>query len=101
MEQKQITNPSGKGVYYINELEYVDGFILANIYLSSSIVKIDYETGKIVKEYDGSVIIRAEKEDRLLMSDQVLNGLAYDVTGTVMVVTGKDWGKFYQVDFLV
>ena len=42
----------------------MNGFIYANIYLDTKIVKIDYEKGKVIEEYDGSGLVRAEKADK-------------------------------------
>lgn len=52
----------GRKLRNINQLEYVDGYIYANIYLDTKIVKIDYERGKCVTEYDGSKLTRAENK---------------------------------------
>ena len=57
LESKPIVDQTGRKLYSINELEYVDGYIYANIYLYSYIVKINYETGKVVEVYDGSELI--------------------------------------------
>lgn len=57
VERKAITNLSGRQLYNINELEYANGFIYANIYFSQYIYKIDYEKGKAVASYDGSNLI--------------------------------------------
>ena len=47
--QKQISTQTNRRLTNINELEFVDGFIYANIYLDNRIVKIDYESGKTVE----------------------------------------------------
>ena len=98
LEQKSIKNSIGQRVYNINELEYVDGYILANIYMDHKIVKINYSKGLVVKEYDGSEIIKAEKKVNNLRHDEVLNGIAYDELGDAFILTGKDWSQFFLVD---
>ena len=99
LDKKYITTMSGSKQYYINELEYVDGYIYANIYLDHIVVKIDYEKGQVVKQYDGSQLIDAEKAaNPHLKRDEVFNGLAYDEGGDVFIMTGKKWTQFFQVD---
>ncbi len=55
----QVTDQAGNPVENLNELEYVNGFIWANIFLQDIIVKIDAETGKIVKAVDMSSLVDA------------------------------------------
>lgn len=79
----------------INELEYVDGFIFANIYTTNWIVKIDPNTGKIVGKLDLSAIgneIRATYPNT-----DVLNGIAYDKNSRALLITGKLWPKAYLI----
>ena len=82
----------------INELEYVDGFIYANIYLGNDILKIDAETGVVVAVIDFSSIL--SEEDKMSLEDphgEVLNGIAYNPASQTFYITGKDWPKLFEV----
>jgi glutaminyl-peptide cyclotransferase len=80
----------------INELEYVDGFIYANIFQSDKIIKIDATTGKIVAEADASFLRKLEQNQP---ETNVLNGIAYDKATKLFYVTGKNWAKTYKISF--
>lgn len=86
-------------VKMLNELEYVEGFIMANIWETNNIVKIDPATGKVVGKLDLSTLTRDAKM-RNPQSD-VLNGIAYHPTTKLLLVTGKFWPMIYvlQVNF--
>jgi glutamine cyclotransferase len=79
----------------INELEYVDGYIFANIYETSRIVKIDPTTGKVVGRLDLSVIVDEIK--RMYQNTAELNGIAYDKNSKALLITGKLWPKSYLI----
>ncbi len=84
-------------VFYLNELEYINGFIYANIYLTEQIVKIDPKTGKVVATIDFTGLL----PDALKTEDtDVLNGIAFDKKNNRIFVTGKNWPKLYEVVFL-
>jgi glutamine cyclotransferase len=59
----------------LNELEYIDGYIYANVWLKNYIVIIDPDSGEIVKYLDLSKIIALESTNN---REHVLNGIAYD-----------------------
>jgi glutaminyl-peptide cyclotransferase len=81
----------------LNELEYVDGYIYANIWLTNQIVKIDANTGEIVAKADfGSLYLDAQKINPQLME---MNGIAYDAAKGEFLLTGKLWPKVYRVKF--
>lgn len=89
-------NRSTMGV--LNELEYIDGVIYANIYTTNFIVKIDIETGKVLEEIDmgGLIDMYHKSEDRI----DVLNGIAYDKENDRMFVTGKLFPRLFEVKFV-
>jgi glutaminyl-peptide cyclotransferase len=74
----------------LNELEYVNGKIYANIYTTSYIVVIDPNTGKVLEQIDATPLEAVGK-----MGGEVLNGIAYD--GKDLYMTGKYWGKIMKV----
>jgi glutamine cyclotransferase len=79
----------------LNELEWVDGLIYANIWQSDWIVMIDPDNGTIV----GKVLLRgllaASLKDK---RSGVLNGIAYDKEQQRLFVTGKNWPRVYQLE---
>jgi glutamine cyclotransferase len=81
----------------LNELEYVDGEIWANIYYTDTIARIDPKTGIIIGKIDMSGLLK--KEDRK-EDTNVLNGIAYDPQAKRIWVTGKNWPKLFQISVL-
>lgn len=79
---------NGNKVEYLNELEFADGYLYANLWRRADIVKIDIETGKIVAAYN-----MAELYERVSYNPaiDVLNGIAYHETEKVFYLTGKLW----------
>jgi len=80
----------------INELEFIKGYIYANIWHTDHIVKISPKTGKVVARYDLSGLLL---KDRPQDPEAVLNGIAYDEEGDRLFVTGKLWPKLFQIKF--
>jgi glutaminyl-peptide cyclotransferase len=88
---------AGQPLDKLNELEYINGSIYANIWTTNYIVKIDPATGKVTGKLDlGSIVMDAKNKNPLA---DVLNGIAYDSTSKKIYVTGKLWTNIYQVDF--
>lgn len=82
----------------INELEYVNGFIYANVYLENIILKINPETGEVVGTIDLTNLL--SKKDRISLRDphgEVLNGIAYNPKKGTFYITGKDWPKLFEL----
>ncbi|ODP37313.1 glutamine cyclotransferase [Sphingomonas turrisvirgatae] len=84
----------GKPVRQLNELEYVRGEILANIWHSDLIARIDPASGVIKRFIDLSQVTASLK---LRDSEAVLNGIAYDAKAGKLYVTGKDWPKLFEI----
>ena len=79
----------------LNELEYINGYIFANVWQTNWIVKVDPKTGRVVGKLDLSRIgneIRAQYP-----AADVLNGIAYDKNSGAILVTGKLWPKSYLI----
>jgi glutaminyl-peptide cyclotransferase len=83
----------GEGVVNLNELEYVKGEILANIWHSPRIARVDGRTGKVLAWIDLTAIVSKEQHG----DEAVLNGIAYDKAGDRLFVTGKNWSKLFEV----
>jgi glutaminyl-peptide cyclotransferase len=79
---------NGYAVNNINELEYVDGSIYANIWQTNQIIKIDV----IAKTDLGQLVLDAQKGNPNLME---MNGIAYDAVKKEFLFTGKLWPKMY------
>jgi glutamine cyclotransferase len=97
---KKVTHVSvtrdGKPIKLVNELEYVDGYIYANIWYMDEIIKIDPSTGVVIDTIDMHALW--PKGDRNKGAD-CLNGIAYNSSDDTFVLTGKLWPKYYKVKF--
>ncbi len=82
----------------LNELEYIDGKIYANIYLSDGVVVIDPHTGKVLEEIDASELTRQLLPQ--LQAGEVLNGIAFDAISNKIYMTGKNWPNMFHVEFV-
>lgn len=82
----------GEPVSQLNELEFVGGFIWANIWHQDRILKIDSATGKVLGEIDLSSL---KQKLQLNNSEQVLNGIAWDEKQNAFWITGKTWPKMF------
>jgi glutamine cyclotransferase len=78
----------------LNELEYIDGEIYANVWQTDQIVRIDPASGAILGWIDLTGLL--PYADRGPGVD-VLNGIAYDATTDRLFVTGKDWPELFQI----
>ncbi|MCF0234960.1 MAG: glutaminyl-peptide cyclotransferase [Thermoguttaceae bacterium] len=87
---------SGKrsSLYNINELEFVDGELWANVYQQDYIVRIDPETGEVIKAINFASL---KPENLRGDEDYVLNGLAFDAATRTLFVTGKCWPVIYEI----
>ncbi|MBP5635717.1 MAG: glutaminyl-peptide cyclotransferase [Bacteroidales bacterium] len=87
----------GRAMRYLNELEYIDGKIWANVYTSDLILIIDPETGKVDATVDCSGLLprtlRTQKTD-------VLNGIAQDPATGKIYLTGKYWPRLYEISLV-
>lgn len=84
---------NGRAVRYLNELEWIDGRIWANVYTTDTIVIINPDTGIVEATVDCEGLL----PERLRTSDtDVLNGIAVDSEGRIFL-TGKNWPELYEV----
>ena len=85
---------NGRPLKYLNELEYIDGQIWANVWMTPYIVRIDPGSGEVKGVVDLSELVaRAGVNDR----DSVANGIAYDRAKHRIFVTGKNWPELYEI----
>jgi glutamine cyclotransferase len=94
-EIRQLEVYDNKGpVSRLNELEYIEGKIFANIYGKDEIVIIDPDTGKITGKLNMKGILgEADRHSRI----DVFNGIAWDPEGRVLYVTGKYWPSLFEI----
>lgn len=78
----------------LNELEYIDRFIFANVYLTDHIMCIDPQTGVVVSVIDLNGLQPAQNA---ALPGEVLNGIAYDPQSGQLFVTGKNWPYLYEI----
>ncbi|WP_462220992.1 glutaminyl-peptide cyclotransferase [Ferruginibacter sp.] len=82
----------------INELEYIDGFVYANVYQSDFIIKIDPSSGHVTGKIDLPGIIQKNAPGYIpVPEDEVLNGIAYDSASKKLFITGKRWPKMFEI----
>jgi glutaminyl-peptide cyclotransferase len=91
-------NDNGGPVPYLNELEYIDGFIYANVFGKDYILKIDPSSGRVIAQMVfGNLIQQIAPGYVPKPGDEVLNGIAYDSTSKKILVTGKRWPKMIEI----
>ncbi|MEO7272726.1 MAG: glutaminyl-peptide cyclotransferase [Vicinamibacterales bacterium] len=88
-----LVKDGGKPVVELNELEFVKGEILANVWKTERIARISPKTGQVIGWIDVSGLL----DPRDAAGVDVLNGIAYDAAGDRLFVTGKLWPKLYEL----
>lgn len=83
-----------EAIMNLNELEYAEGFIWANIWHDNRIIKINPLNGNVVGVIDFSAIAQSLK---VKDAESVLNGIAYDADKKAFWITGKHWPKMFLV----
>jgi glutamine cyclotransferase len=96
INQISVTDDKGP-VQDLNELEYVNGEIFANILYSYRIARIDPDSGKVVGWIDLTGILNNERIDYPI---DVMNGIAYDPATDRLFVTGKLWPQVFEIRLL-
>ncbi len=81
----------------INELEYIQGEIYANIWQTERIARIDPLTGQVIGWIDLKGILSPEDGSETV---DVLNGIAYDLKNSRLFVTGKFWPKLFEIELI-
>jgi hypothetical protein len=81
----------------LNELEFINGYIYANIWMKNYIVKINPQTGK-VEGILNLAELTTEAREKNAPAD-VLNGIAFDAAADKIYVTGKMWPSIYEINF--
>ena len=84
---------NGRPVRDLNELEWVEGEILANVWQTDRIVKVNPLDGRVTGSVDLSGLLSAGER----AGTDVMNGIAYDAVGKRLFVTGKLWPKVFEI----
>ena len=94
LDRKQLVTIEGRPVRWLNELEYIDGKVWANVYTSDEIVIINPKNGHV----EGVIDCRGLLPKSLYGPEtDVLNGIAYNPDTKKLYLTGKNWPKLYEV----
>jgi glutamine cyclotransferase len=94
-EQRRINvTAAGRPVTQLNELEYLNGEIWANIWKSNRIARIDPASGRVKSWVDLTALARMQPNSDI---DNVLNGIAYEPRSKRLFVTGKRWSRLYEI----
>jgi len=92
----QVEVHDDEPVTNLNELEYINGEVYANIWGEEKIAVIDPHTGQVKGWIDLTGIYNQENRD----PNNVLNGIAYDAEANRLFVTGKMWSQLFQIKVL-
>jgi glutamine cyclotransferase len=85
---------NGRPVRHLNELEWVDGEIYANVWHSSRIARIDPATGRVKAWIElGALVSKGGGSG----AEDVPNGIAYDSGAKRLFVTGKNWSRLFEI----
>jgi len=84
-------------INYLNELEYIEGLVYANIWMSNSIAVIDPMSGKTMAIINADELVSLQKQG---LNGNVLNGIAYNSTNKKLYLTGKYWSKLFEVQII-
>ncbi|HLQ86621.1 MAG TPA: glutaminyl-peptide cyclotransferase [Salinisphaeraceae bacterium] len=83
---------NGKRVSRLNELEYINGEIWANVWHADDIIRIEPASGRVT-----GIVSAAHLRAELPASAGALNGIAWDAVGKRLFITGKNWPTLYQI----
>lgn len=82
----------------INELEYVEGYLYANIWQTNYIIKINAQSGLVEAKADLTDILK-NTHPEFNTETNVLNGIAYNAEKKIFYVTGKNWPSLFEIKF--
>ena len=94
--RKQQVTLNGRPLRNLNELEWIDGKVWANVYLTDMVVIINPESGQVEATIDCTGLLPAKLRNR---DTDVLNGIAIDAEGNIYF-TGKMWPRLYQIELI-
>jgi glutamine cyclotransferase len=93
-----VSDGSKTPIRDINELEWLDGDILANVWHRDNVLRIDSKTGRVKGQYNLEKLVpELRKTMPVRNGEQVLNGLAWNPHTQSLLVTGKDWPVWFAI----
>ncbi len=81
-------------MHFLNELEYVNGEILANVWYSDKVIRISPKDGKVLGTYDFAHYHQTEDTGK----EDCLNGIAYSTRRQQLYITGKKFSKMWELN---
>ena len=93
-----VLDGDGQPVSRLNELEWVDGEVWANVWQTDRIARVDPASGRLLGWIDLAGLL--PDEDRAAQRVDVLNGIAYDAATGRLFVTGKWWPKLFEIELI-
>ena len=97
LEKTLDVNEEGRPVQRLNELEFIEGYVWANVWHENRLVQIDPATGEVVGSLDLTALTA---QVDIESSESVLNGIAYDEEHDALWVTGKHWPTMYLIKLI-
>ena len=87
----------GNAINQLNELEYINGEVWANVWQTDFILRIDPESGEVNSIVD---LTGLSGQTQLGSSEAVLNGIAWDADAKRLFVTGKHWANLFEIELV-
>jgi glutamine cyclotransferase len=87
----------GNAINQLNELEYINGEVWANVWQTDFILRIDPENGEVNSIVD---LTGLSGQTQLGSSEAVLNGIAWDAEAKRLFVTGKHWANLFEIELV-
>jgi len=97
VDQVQVHDENGP-VVRLNELEYINGQVYANVWQTNRVAIIDPATGQVAAWIDLAGLLKPED---MTQPVDVLNGIAYDAANDRLFVTGKWWPKLFEIELVI
>ena len=97
LQRRVYVKHEDRPVMWLNELEYINGRIWANVYTSDEIVIINPKDGRVEGVIDCRGLLPKELHDA---NTDVLNGIAYNPETKKIYLTGKNWPKLYEIKLI-
>jgi glutaminyl-peptide cyclotransferase len=93
--RKVNVSENNYAINYLNEVEFVNGYIYANIFTTNNIVKIDPSSGNVIGKMDCTSLAQEVKSK--YAGSMEMNGIAYNATNNKFYVTGKMWPTMFEL----
>jgi len=96
-QRKVVVTLDGNEIHQLNELEYINGEVWANVWQTEFILRIDPATGVVNSIVD---LTGLSEQTELGSSEAVLNGIAWDSEQEKLFVTGKHWSNLFEIELV-